>query len=144
MSVCTIHGHGFSTCALLKAVLMCMPIVSIVAKFNGKRSTFDSISDQLNLSFHINSSMIWCDTCCIPTACDHKKKVTITLLQADVDEIKQEYDSRHMNSTYTIICNFAALNHSKLWRENLSVRTNKIYSLCWLITKCIIISIECS
>ena len=45
MSVCILHGHGFSTCALLKAVLMYMPIVSIIAKFNAKKSTSDSIPE---------------------------------------------------------------------------------------------------
>ena len=130
-----VHVH-----LLFKVVLMYMLIVNIA---NLKRISSNSFIPEAKTCIpHKNIILLW-DICCFSIACDHKKKVTITLLQADVDEIKQEYDSRHTNSAYTIICNFAALNHSKLWRENLSVSImNKISSLRWLINN--VIFVECS
>jgi hypothetical protein len=125
MQVCVPHSHGFNACALaLKgAVLKYMPIVNshISSKSEEEHICMIQYVPKAKTCISHKVYAYACDIIhCFSTACDHKK-VTITLLQADVDEIKQEYDSRHTNSAYTIICKFA-LNHSKIWRENLSVR----------------------
>ena len=118
-----LRGHGFNTLLAIKGRILIRIPIKIQINFKLEDdciSIASSLKLLLILSLALHTSFF-----VAPTACGHKKKVTITLLQTDVDEIKQEHDSRHTNSTYTIICNFT-LNHSRFWKEDLSVSIKSI------------------